>query len=220
MPDMEGRMIDETEPAEDRQLFDALAAMPWPEPPVSLADDFHARAIRARRSPARWRISPVLGLPAALLLLLAGGWLHEHQVRLREGAALQQQFAVALQSLSAGERLTAIAAATRQQPGTDDVERALVAALLTDQSASVRVAAAGALARIARPGTLAPALHRALTAESSPFVQVAILRATDRLSATERRSTVQQFLNRADLDESVRGDARSRLDSATDGDSR
>jgi HEAT repeat protein len=220
MPDMEGRMIDDAEPVEDRELFAALAAMPWPEPPASLAHDFRARARRMAHPPHRWRFPLMLGLAAALLLMVSFGWLQEHRSRLREGAALQRQFAGAMQSVSAGARLTAIAAAVREHPGADDVERALVAALLTDQSASVRVAAAEALGRIGKPATLAPTLRHALALETSPFVQVAMLHATDRLSVADRRGAVQQFLNRTDLDESVRSEAISRIAGTTDGDSR
>ena len=212
-------MADEIEPLEDRPLLDALGALPWPQPPASLARDFHARAHRARRDRQRWRMPAALALAALLLLVLSAGWLREHRARLREGAALHQQFAVAMQSVSTGERLTAIAVATRQAPA-GDVERALVAALLTDQSANVRVAAAEALGRIASPATLAPALRHALALERSPFVQVAMLRATARLSAADRREAVQELLSRRDVDQSVRDDANSRLTSSTEGDSR
>lgn len=201
-------MIEEEVPPEDLALFAALRELPEVTVPAHLAESLHQRAGAAKPPGIRrtW-----LALAAGLMLVAGLGWWREHALRLAEQARGREELLAALGSFSPSERLQAIATSVRHQGGGGEVERALITALLTDPQASVRIAAAEALAQIASPGRLSPVLQQALTDEDSPFVQLALLHATERLTVTGRQGAVQALLAREQIDPLVRRDAVARL---------
>ncbi len=199
------------ESEDDAEVLEALAALPLIEPPADLVHSFRGR-LDARRPGGRKRsMRLVAGIAALLVIIPAAGWWHERQLRIGESQALQSKLDVALQSLSAATRLQAINATVTDTAHGEAIEQALVTALLTDQSTSVRMAAAEALGKVAPPEALSLAVRRALAQENSPFVQMKILSATTRLSVDERRGAITPLLTREHIDPMVISDARSRL---------
>ncbi len=195
---------------DDEALFAALAGLPERRVPENLAASFRQR-LTAMPSPRRgFRRVVIVGAAAMLLLAIGAGWWHERLLRLEESAQLHTQLATALQSLSDATRLRAINATVTDGEHGSVVEQALVTALLTDQSTNVRMAAAEALGRIARPAALGQAVRRALAQENSPFVQMTLLETTNRLAPRERRSAIAPILTREHIDPMVINDARQR----------
>jgi hypothetical protein len=133
---------------------------------------------------------------------------------------MQDELASALQSLSTGTRLQAINAAASNGQHNDAIEHALITALLTDPNTNVRMAAAEALGRIARPDVLRQAVGRALTAEKSLFVQMTLLNIAGQLPMAERRAAITPLLDRVDIDPLATNDARDRVRDTPRGDSR
>jgi HEAT repeat protein len=131
-------------------------------------------------------------------------WSRDHARHQKETLRLQRQLTTALADLSAATRLQAINRATKAPAGDSIVAGALVNALLHDQNANVRVAAAEALAQLAPPRAIRLAAAQGLVTESSPFVQVALLDVVRPLGAAERARVVRQLLARPDIDPIVR----------------
>jgi len=204
----------------DDPLVTALASLPRRPAQPRLAESFQRRL--ATESATRPRISRamIVGLAALLVLAVGMGWWRERQLRLDEALKAQGQLATALQSVSTGARMAAIDATVRDGQRGDAVEQALITALLTDPNTNVRMAAAEALGRVARPDVLRQAVRRALVAESSPFVQTALLHVAQRLAVADRRAAIAPLLVRSDIDPMVSSDARERAREQTKGDSR
>lgn len=222
-------MIDQPTPPDDRALFDAIARLPSPQLPATVAQAFRAR-VRAELPIGRqWR--PPLFIPiAALLLLAVGGVWWRNQIREdRRITMLERELAAALANLPATGRFQAIStvgdsgvtdarivkALTTSLPADSSASVrvavvALTASLLTDSSTNVRVAAAAALGRIATPGALRDAAARSIRSDSSPFVQAALLNAMARLAPADRTALLRALLARPDLDPVVRAEAEAR----------
>ena len=195
----------------DADIWHAIGSLPPRAAPPDLEAAFRVRLAREPRRRTFPRAPLFIALAATLALVAVAGWWHERQLRLEESAKLHNELIAALQSLSTGTRLTAIDATVRDGRGGDAVEEALVTALLNDPSTNVRMAAAEALGRIARPATIRRAVSQALGGERSPFVQMSLLGATERLSATDRRAAIAPLLGRVDVDPMVASDARERV---------
>ncbi len=204
----------------DDALFEALAELqPRPVPP-GLELSFRRRLARERVRQFVRHPALIIGVAAALILVVGAGWLHERQLRLDDAHQMESQLATALQSLSTGARLQAIDATVRDGQHGDAVEQALIAALLGDPNTNVRMAAAEALGRIARPAALRQAVGRALAAETSPFVQMTLLNTAAQLPIADRRAAISPLLARGDIDPMVTSDARERMRETAKGDSR
>lgn len=215
--------LDDTDPRgelEDAVMLAALAVLPERPAPPDLVQSFRRQLAREHQGgpDVRWWL--ITGIAALVAIAAGGGWWHERQSRLEDAQQAQHQLASALQSLSTGVRLQAIDAAVRAGRHGDEVERALIAALLNDPNTNVRLAAAEALGRIARPDILRKAVRRALAVENSPFVQVTLLSATGRLPVEERRAAINPLLVRGDIDPLVVREARDRVREPSNGDSR
>lgn len=205
---------------DDDAIFAALAALPPRPVPPGLAASFRRRLARERWRRPRAPLGLVTGMAATLILAAGAGWWHERQLRIDDARHLHSELTSALQSLSAGMRLQAIDAAAREGQHGDAVDAALIIALLSDPNTNVRVAAAEALGRIARPDVLRQAVRRALVAETSPFVQMTLLNVAGRLPMADRRTAFTPLLVRGDIDPMVSSDARERVREALKGDSR
>lgn len=205
---------------EDHAVLKALAALPLRPAPSGLARSFSHRLVREypNRPTVRWWL--MTGLAALLIVVVGAGWWHERRLRLDDAWQMQRQLTSALQNLSTGARLQAIDATVRAGQHGDAVEGALITALLSDPNTNVRMAAAEALGRIARPDVLRKAVRRALALENSPFVQMTLLSAAGRLPVAERRAAITPLLVRADIDPLVSSDARDRVRDPLNGDSR
>ena len=201
-------------------LFDALDSLPPRAAPPGLELSFRRRLARERSRQVVRHPALIIGIAAALILVVGAGWLHERQLRLDDAHQIEGQLATALQSLSTGARLQAIDATVRDGQHGDAVEQALIAALLGDPNTNVRMAAAEALGRIARPAALRQAVGRALAAEKSPFVQMTLLNTAGQLPMADRRAAISPLLARSDIDPMVSSDARERMRETTRGDSR
>jgi hypothetical protein len=211
---------DASEPAGDDALFDVLGELPPRKVPPGLELSFRRRLARERMRHVVRHPALIIGIAAALILVVGAGWLHERQLRLDEAHQMENQLATALQSLSTGARLQAIDATVRDGQHGDAVEQALIAALLGDPNTNVRMAAAEALGRIARPAALRQAVGRALAAEKSPFVQMTLLNTAGQLPMADRRAAISPLLARGDIDPMVTSDARERVREVPKGDSR
>lgn len=212
--------IDETGNDADEMLFRALGELPPRAVPPGLGLSFRRRLVRERTRRVVRHPALIVGIAAALILVVGAGWLHERQLRLDDARQMENQLTTALQSLSTGARLQAIDATVRDGQHGDAVEQALIAALLGDPNTNVRMAAAEALGRIARPAVLRQAVGRALAAEKSPFVQMTLLNTAGQLPMAERRAAISALLTRGDVDPLVTNDARERVREVTKGDSR
>jgi hypothetical protein len=204
----------------DDALFAVLAELPPREAPAGLELSFRRRLARERTQRLIRYPAMIVGIAAALILVVGAGWLHERQLRLDDARRIESQLAAALQSLSTGTRLQAIDATVRDGQHGDAVEQALITALLSDPNTNVRMAAAEALGRIARPEALRQAVGRALAAETSPFVQMTLLNTAGQLPIADRRAAISPLLARGDVDPMVTNDARERVRETMKGDSR
>jgi hypothetical protein len=194
---------------EERATLDALAQLPPIEPPGDIRERFRERAATEHAvgpAPRRWI---TVGLVAALVLALGGGWWVDRAREERDRATLREELTTALQDLSAARRVQAIGAASSSPIGDSRIliVAALTESLLSDSSTNVRVAAAEALGRIADPVALRDAAEQSMPTERSPFVQAALLAAATRLPLAERAALVTTLLTRHDLDPVVRAEA-------------
>ena len=192
---------------EERATLDALAQLPPIEPPGDIRERFRERAATEHAvGPApRWWIT--VGLAAALVLAVGGGWWVDRAREERKVAALSAQLTTALHDLSAMSRYRAVTAAGQSHITDARIVAALTTSLLSDSSTNVRVAAAEALGRIAAPSALFDAARESVRRESSPFVQAAVLTAIAGLPAASRTALLQELLSRNDLDPLVRAQA-------------
>lgn len=204
----------------DADVRNAIGNLPPRAAPPELATAFRVRLAREPRRRTLARAPLLIAIAVTVALVAGAGWWHERQSRFTEETRMQGELMAALRSLSTGARLTAIDVTVRAGRGGNGVEDALVTALLNDPSTNVRVAAAEALGHIARPATIRKAVTQALAGERSPFVQMSLLTATERLSAPDRRAAIAPLLGRRDVDPIVASDARERARYVTNGDTR
>jgi hypothetical protein len=204
----------------DDPLVTALASLPLRPAPPGVAESFRRRLAQERTTRPLLSRRMIIGIAATLLLAVSAGWWHERQLRLDDGVRAESQLAAALQNVSTGARMAAIDATVRDGRHGDAVEQALITTLLSDPNTNVRMAAAEALGRVARPDVLRQAVRRALIAESSPFVQTTLLHVAERLPAADRRGAIAPLLVRTDIDPMVSSDARERAREQSKGDSR
>ncbi|HEY4321615.1 MAG TPA: hypothetical protein VGM77_10635 [Gemmatimonadales bacterium] len=192
------------------ELLDGLHRLHPSAPAADIRERFRARtaAYRPRRTPHRSAV--LLALAAMLLLTVALLRSHDRDNHEQETIGLQRQLTAALQNLSAATRLQAINTAKSAPAGDSVVTAALVSALLHDQNANVRVAAAEALAQLAPSRAVRLAAAQGLATERSPFVQVALLDVVRQLQPADRVHIVRQLLAQPDLDADVR-DAATQL---------
>jgi hypothetical protein len=167
-----------------------------------------------------WKLA---GQIAAGVVLLLGGvglgynW-HSNQVaraevtQLRgEVGTMRQLVALSLmQQQSASERLRGVSWAYQVEPPDNEVWKALVAAVNQDSNVNVRLAAVDALRPYAsspatRPMTADAALQ-ALSRETEPIVQVALID----LLVDSKEKQAQQALHRVASDASADADVRER----------
>ena len=114
---------------EEQATLDALAQLSPIEPPGDIRERFRERAETEHAvGPApRWWIT--VGLAAALVLAVAGGWWVDRAKEERDKASLQKELAAALQDLSAARRVQAIGTVSKSPAGD---ARILIVAALTE----------------------------------------------------------------------------------------
>lgn len=215
MPDF----LDREATAEDTELLGALQQLPPHRTPPGMIVAFRRRVVREHGRRIGWPVVAA-GIAAMLFVISTGAWWHDHQMLSRQAVESHDQLNLALQSISAGARLDAINATVRSGRHGDAVEQALIKALLDDPNTSVRIAAADALGKVARPSVLGQAVRRSLAAENSPFVQASLLNSIGQLPISERRAAITPLLVRGDVDPMIMNDARERTSEPVKRDSR
>lgn len=180
---------DEADNAPDEKLFRALASLPAPTPPPDLHHRFKSR-VSAYRRRRRIAIAGALSAAAAVAVVVGIAWRHQPS-RMR--------------FQSPGDRLAAVLQAAQMPANDDRAIRALTEALLHDSNTNVRVAAAEALGRMATADVLRDAVERAITAPRSPFIDAALISATDRLPEPHRTRLLRS-LNSSTALQPIRND--------------
>jgi hypothetical protein len=212
--DMTALKVEEPSPALERRLDAMLAS-------------FQEEQARVRRTESAgifawidrlWPKQPAYGAALAAACLLAGlvgGWFAGYHRAGGGDEALQavrrelkdtRELAILamLQQPIAGERLRAISYAESLAVPDTTVLEALTRTLRYDTSVNVRLAALDTLARHKDELVVRAALQVALRDESSPMVQMELVRVLAQIDHPEARLAIQEFLTREDVDDSVR----------------
>jgi hypothetical protein len=213
-------------------MWERLADIPAPEPSLALQarwdstlESLGVQRQRPRR-PEAWKFSlralwpnrPVWQVTIAAACLVAGLTVGSYrgsgsrQSNSNEIASLREEVAstkemVALSLLkeqSASERLRGVDYSVQMPKIEPEVIAALIQAVNQDPSVNVRLAAIDALTRASAQPKVRQSLEQSLNKQDSPTVQAALI--SYLVDARDRGalSTLRQFANRPDVDQTVR----------------
>ncbi|MCP5110138.1 MAG: HEAT repeat domain-containing protein [bacterium] len=205
-----------------------FARVPREDPSPALRDRFYAtlEAYRQGMEDSRpaapsatkswWQTRPLLQWAAALGLLiigLSGGLLisggengaTEMAMLRGEVSSMRQLVTLALlKQESASERLRAVSVSQRLEDPEDNVLSALLAALDSDPSVNVRLAAVDAISRFADRTPVKRRLLTSLSQQQSPLVQIELVDLLAELRDRESLSAIRTLGASEDLDPVVR----------------
>jgi predicted anti-sigma-YlaC factor YlaD len=211
--------------SELHEIWTRLGILPEEQPSPELRRKFYRRLEESRREIATadrlswkqgWRrflpawglASPVMGLAAAALIVLAGfgigyvagGRNREDSTRLqglsREVEQLQQQVSLSLLGQSsASARLQGLSMTARLQDPEPELLKTLLEVLDTDPSVNVRLSTVDALYLFVDRAEVRTALSASLTRQTSPLVQIALIDLLVSLKEKQAAVALRKLLN-------------------------
>jgi HEAT repeats/Putative zinc-finger len=214
------------------KLWRGLALLPgtYPEPAANVRDRFYEALAAYRHGmesapkhgfkeklAALWPRQPAwqMGISFALLVVGVGvGYefrppnLEVAQLR-GEVTGMRQMVALSLmQQQSAGERLRGVSWAYRAESSDTEVLSALLAAVNSDPSVNVRMAAVESLHAFGASPVTRTAIVQAIPKQTSPLVQIALIDLLVDLKATEASTELKRLSADETIDTSVRERAK------------
>jgi hypothetical protein len=196
------------------------------EPPVYARARFHemldvyehgARERRSRSFFAWWPARPVWQVGIAAACLVAGflggrGFTAQNAANNSDVAELRKEMSgmrqlvtlSLLQQQSAAERLRGVTWSYQTESSDMEVLGALLRTINTDPNVNVRLSAIDAVRNFSNSPVARRGLVQALSKQSSPLVQVALVETLVDLRQTDARPQIETLLHSTDLDPTVR----------------
>jgi hypothetical protein len=164
--------------------------------------------IRKEQRSTFFLFQPVVYRAAAAVALLVlvgsvGYFIRENQVQREEMAVLKEEMmrtrALVLGQLndeqSATQRILGVKAAYQTAGADDAIVKALIATMNTDNNTNVRLAAVEALGKFQKEPQVRTALIDALSTQTDPLVQIALIQLMVQMKATEAVKPLQKIID-------------------------